>query len=51
MHDWDLGLRCDALVSTKATLIRLYIENSNNWTILRTLTSPVNVGIVLARKL
>ncbi len=51
MHDWDLGVRADGLTSTKAEYVRPYVEKSDKWDILRTLTSPVSVGIVLAKKL
>lgn len=50
MHDWDLEVRPDSLTSCKATYLRPYLENSKNWQILRSLTAPVSVGIVLARK-
>jgi len=51
MHDWDLGTRADGLSSTKATLIRPYLENLPTWQILSTLTAPASVGIVLAKKI
>ena len=50
MHDWDTGVRIDGLKSTKAVLVRPYLEQSNKWEILRSLTAPVSVGIVLAKK-
>ena len=48
MHDWDLGKRADGKVSTKAEKLRPYLEGSEDWTILRSLTTPISVGIVLA---
>lgn len=51
MHDWDLGIRPDGLISVKAILIRPYLEQLSTWQILRTLTAPVSVGIVLAKKI
>lgn len=51
MHDWDLGVRTDGLISTKAEYVRPYVEMSSKWEILRTLTNPISVGIVLAKKL
>ena len=50
MHDWDLDVRIDGLVSTKAKLLRPYLENSKNWRQLSNLTKPVSVGIVLMEK-
>ena len=44
MHDWDCA------GSTKANLLRPYLETSKNWSILRSLTAPNSVGIVLAEK-
>lgn len=51
MHDWDLGIRADGLSSTKAELLRPYLEQLSTWKILRTLTAPASVGIVLAKKI
>lgn len=51
MHDWDLGIRADGLSSTKAQLLRPYLEQLPTWKILRTLTAPVSVGIVVAKKI
>lgn len=48
MHDWDLDIRPDGNISTKSTKIRPYIESSTDWKILRSLTAPESVGIVLA---
>lgn len=50
MHDWDLGVRPDGLESTKAKLLRPHIEQSKQWNILKSLTAPDSVGIVLAQK-
>ncbi len=50
MHDWDIGVRADGLSSTKAVLIRPYLESLSNWHIIGKLTTPVSVGIVLAEK-
>lgn len=51
MHDWDTDLRPDGFISVKAQKLRPYIENSNKWKILMSLTAPISVGIVLAEKL
>lgn len=51
MHDWDLGVRADGLSSTKALLLRPYLERSSTWKIIKSLTAPVSVGIVLAEKI
>ncbi len=48
-HDWDLGTRIDGLKSIKSKLIRPYVENSDKWIIIKSLSYPVSVGIVLAR--
>ena len=50
MHDWDLGLRVDGLISTKAKLLRPYLEQSQKWKIIDSLTYPISVGLVLAMK-
>lgn len=50
MHDWDLDIRIDGLISTKAKLLRPHLEQSNNWRQLRSLTKPISVGIVLMEK-
>lgn len=47
MHDWDL----DGLISTKARLLRPYLEKSENWRQISSLTKPLSVGIVLMEKL
>ena len=51
MHDWDLDIRIDGLVSTKAKLLRPYLESLKNWRRLDSLTKPVSVGIVLMEKI
>ena len=43
-HDWDLGVRPDGLVSTKSKLVRPYIEGSELWECVGSLTAPVSVG-------
>lgn len=48
VHDWDLGIRADGCESTKVALLRPYVEASEEWTILNSLTAPHSVGIVLA---
>jgi predicted O-methyltransferase YrrM len=48
-HDWDTGVRDDGLVSTKAKLLRPYLENSKDWEIQSQLTGPVSVGMVVAK--
>lgn len=50
MHDWDLDVRFDGLVSTKAKLLRPYLEKSNKWHQIGSLTKPISVGIVLMEK-
>ncbi len=50
MHDWDLGHRHDGISSSKATLLRPYLEQLTTWKIIRSLTAPISVGIVLAIK-
>lgn len=51
MHDWDLGIRVDGLHSTKAVKIRPYLEKLPTWRIVRALTAPDSVGLVLAEKI
>jgi predicted O-methyltransferase YrrM len=51
MHDWDLGIRPDGMQSQKAELLRPYLEQSARWQILTTLTAPVSVGMVVAKKI
>jgi len=50
MHDWDLGMRVDGNISIKALYLRPYLEKLSTWKILRSLTAPISVGIVLAQK-
>jgi len=51
MHDWDLDIRIDGLVSTKAKYLRPYLEKSTRWRKISSLTKPVSVGIVLMEKI
>lgn len=50
-HDWDLRNRADGGHSTRSVLLRPYLEKSKKWKILKTLTRPISVGMVLAVKL
>lgn len=50
MHDWDICTRPCGTVAKKAERLRPHLESLETWEILRTLTAPESVGIVLARK-
>lgn len=50
-HDWDLDKRVDGGVSIKSRLVRPYIENSSSWHVLKYITKPVSVGMVVARRI
>lgn len=50
MHDWDLDVRIDGLISTKARLLRPYLEGFAGWRQIGYLSKPVSVGIVLFEK-
>lgn len=51
MHDWDLEVRADGLISVKAKLLRPYLEGSPEWRIESYITKPESVGMVIATKL
>lgn len=50
MHDWDLDVRIDGLISVKAQLLRPFLEGSSSWRQIGSLSKPVSVGIVLFEK-
>lgn len=49
-HDWDLDERIDGGVSQKNQLLRPYLESNNSWKIIKVITKPNSVGMVLAEK-